>query len=88
MADAALGHHRNGNRSHDLANLLGRSHTGDAAFGTDLRRDALQRHDCDGAGFLGNGRLLGIGDVHDDAALQHFRQASFQAKAGRTSVVL
>jgi hypothetical protein len=36
----------------------------------------------------GDGGLLGVGDVHDDAALQHFRQAGFQTQAGRSSVVL
>ena len=53
---------------HDLANLLGRSHARNAAFGADLRGDALQSHDGDGAGFFGDGGLLGVGDVHDDAA--------------------
>jgi hypothetical protein len=32
--------------------------------------------------------LLGVGDVHNDAALQHFGQACFQAQAGGSSVVI
>ena len=36
--------------------------------------DTLQRHDSAGAGFLGDAGLLGGGDVHDDAALQHLGQ--------------
>ncbi len=54
VADAALGHHRDGDGGHDLADLLGRSHAGHAALGADLRRDALERHDGDGAGLLGD----------------------------------
>ena len=87
MSDAALGHHWDRDRGHDLADLFGRSHARYAAFGADLRGDALESHDCHGAGLLGNHRLLGVGDVHNDAAFQHFGQACFQAQAGGSSVV-
>jgi hypothetical protein len=35
------------------------------------RRDALERHDGDGASLLGDARLLDVDDVHDDATLEH-----------------
>ena len=62
--------------------FLGRGHAGDSAFGADLRGDALEGHDGDGAGTFGDGGLLGVGDVHDDAAFEHFGEAGFEAKAG------
>ena len=68
MSDAALGHHRDRDGGHDLANLFGRGHAGHAAFGADLRGHALEGHDGDGSGFFGDGGLLGVGHVHDDAA--------------------
>src|ERR1700688_1924028 len=68
MPDAALGHHRDGNCSHDLANLFGRGHAGNAAFGADLRRHALKRHNGDSSRLLGDGSLLGVGHIHNYAA--------------------
>ena len=41
-------------------------------------RDALERHHRRGARLLGDPRLVGGHDVHDDAALQHLRQAHLQ----------
>ncbi len=88
MSDAALGHDRNGDGSHDLPNDLGRSHAGYAAFGADLRGDAFEGHDGDGAGVFGDGGLGGSGDVHDDAAFEHFGEAGLEAEAGGVTVVL
>ncbi len=78
VADARLGHHRNRHRGHNLLDDLDGRHAGHAAFFANVRRHALQRHDGRGARVLGDLGLLGRGDVHDDAALQHFRQAHFQ----------
>src|SRR5438874_1428216 len=44
VSDTALGHNGNRNGGHNLADLLDRGHAGDAAFSTDLGRDALERH--------------------------------------------
>ncbi len=52
----------------------------DAALGADVGRDALERHDGDGAGVLGDLRLLGRDDVHDDAALEHLGHAALHAR--------
>ena len=88
MADAALGHDRNRHGGHDLANLLGRGHAGYAALGADLRGDALERHDRYGAGSFGDGGLLGVGDVHDDAAFEHFGEAGLEAETGVVATVV
>ena len=65
---------------HDLADLGDGRHAGHAAFLADIGRHAFQRHHRGRAGLLGDHRLLGVGDVHDDAAFQHLRQADFEAK--------
>ncbi len=82
VADAALRHNRNGNGGHDFADLFRRGHAGHSAFGADLRGHALEGHDRNGPGFLGDFGLRGVGDVHDDAAFQHFCQAGLEAEAG------
>ena len=87
VADAALGHDRDGHRGHDFANLFGRGHAGHAAFGADLRGHAFEGHDGDGAGLFGDGGLLGVGDVHNDAALEHFGEAGLKAETGGVAVV-
>ena len=76
VADAALGHHRNRGAVDNFANLLRLRHARNAAFGTDIGRHAFERHDGDGAGVLGDGRLLRIGNVHDDAAFLHAGEAA------------
>ena len=70
-----------GNRDgvHDFANDLDAGHARDAAFFANVGRNALERHDGAGAGLFGDLGLLGVGDVHDDAALEHFGQADFYA---------
>ena len=72
MADAALCHDGNIDHGHDFTNDFGRGHARDSSFGANLRGDALQGHDRDGAGPLGDLRLFRGGYVHDHAALEHF----------------
>src|SRR5882724_5983549 len=88
MPDAALGHDRDGHGGHDLANNLGARHAGDAAFGADLRRHALEGHDGYGSGAFGDGSLGGSGDVHDDTAFEHFGEAGLEAEGSGVAVVL
>src|SRR5438309_2161302 len=89
VADAAFGHHGDRHRGHNFANLFRRGHAGDAAFSADLRGHALEGHDGDGSGFFGNDGLLGVGDVHDDAALEHFGEAGLESeRSGVATVVL
>jgi hypothetical protein len=77
VPDAHLGHHRDGDGVHDLADDFRRGHAGHAAFLADVGGHALQRHHRAGAGLLGDAGLVGVGDVHDDAALEHFGQSDF-----------
>ena len=69
---------------HDLLDDADVGHAGHAALFADVGRHALQRHDGRGAGVFGDLGLLGVGDVHDDAALQHLRQADFHSKLLRS----
>ena len=75
VADARLGHDRDGDGVHDPLDHLGVAHAGDAAGCADVGGHALERHDGDGAGILGDLGLLGGDDVHDDAALEHLGEA-------------
>ena len=63
--------------------IAGSRHAGDAAGRADVGRDALERHDGDGAGILGDLGLLGRDDVHDDAALEHLGEALLGRPGGR-----
>ncbi len=76
VADAALGHDRDGDRVHDLLDLDRVGHAGHAALGSDVRRNPLQRHDRHRAGFLGDAGLVGVGDVHDHSSLLHLGKTS------------
>ena len=67
--------------SWDALDHLGVAHARDAACGTDVGRDALECHDGAGACLLGDACLLGRGDVHDDAALEHLREFAIEFDA-------
>ena len=58
---------------------VGVAHARDAALGADVGGHALERHDGDGAGILGDLGLLGGDDVHDDAALEHLGESALDA---------
>ena len=83
VADAGLGHHRDGDRGLDALDHLRVAHAGDAAVAADVGGHALERHDGAGAGVLGDLGLLGGDDVHDDAALQHLGQAALHGERAR-----
>ena len=79
VADAGLGHHRDGDRADDALDHVGVAHAGDAALRADVGGHPLQRHDGDGAGVLGDLGLLRGDDVHDDAALELLGHAALDA---------
>src|SRR6202166_4242036 len=87
VADAALGHDRDRHGGHDLANLFGRRHAGYAALSADLPGHAFERHAGDSAGLFGDGGLLGVGDVHNDAAFEHLGKAGLEAERGGATVI-
>jgi len=74
VADSCLGHDRNGNGLFDFGNHGRIGHAGHPAVLANVRRHALQRHHGDRARLFRDFGLLHIGDVHDDAALEHLRQ--------------
>ena len=78
VADAHLRHDRDG---HGLLNALdhGRvAHAGDATGRANIGRNALERHHRACARVLRDPRLLGGGDVHNHATLEHLRQILVQ----------
>ena len=78
MADTHLRHDRDG---HGLLNALdhGRvAHAGDATGRANIGRNALERHHRACARVLRDLSLLGGGDVHDHATLEHLRQILIQ----------
>ena len=52
-------------------------HASDAPILANVCGNTLKGHDCAGACFLGDACLFGIHDIHDHAAFEHLRQASF-----------
>ena len=54
----------------------------------DVGGDALERHDRDGAGLLGDAGLLGVDDVHDHAALEHLGQACLDPASSISSIAV
>ena len=76
VTDAGLGHDRNGHRRLDLLDHLRIAHAGDAAVAADVGGHPLEGHDGARTGVLGDPRLCGVDDVHDDATLQHLGEAA------------
>ena len=62
----------------DGGDHAGVAHAGHAAVPADVGRDTLESHDGDSAGLLGDPGLLDVGDVHDDAALEHLGEADLE----------
>ncbi len=79
VADPALGHHRDRDGLLDALDHRRVAHARDAAVAADVGGHALERHHRDRAGVLGDLRLLGVDDVHDDAAAQHLRETPLHA---------
>ena len=75
VADARLGHDRDGDRGLDGLDHRRVAHARDASVAADVGGNALERHHGDGAGLLGDARLLGRRHVHDDALLEHLGEA-------------
>ncbi|GAA3307996.1 hypothetical protein GCM10020295_68550 [Streptomyces cinereospinus] len=80
VADAGLGHDRDGDGLDDALDHVRVGHPGHAAVLADVGRDALQGHDGDGAGVLGDLRLLRRDDVHDHAALELLGHSALHAR--------
>ena len=86
VADADLGHHRDGNRVHNAGYDSRVGHARHAAVGANVCRHPLQRHDSHGPGFGGNQGLLRRNHVHDYAALEHLGVSSLHGKSAGQNV--
>ena len=78
VADAALGHHGDGDGGLDALDHLRVAHAAHATSGADVGGNALQGHDGAGASLLGDACLLGGCYVHDHTALQHLGEVAVQ----------
>ena len=90
MSDAGFGHYGDAHRLHNFTNDARRSHARHASIFANVGGHAFEGHDGAGSRLFGDARLIGGGDVHDDAALQHFGQAHFHAPliCRRASVIV
>ena len=81
VADAGLGHDRDGDRIDDAVDHVRVAHARNAALGADVGRDTLESHDGYSACIFGDAGLFCGDNIHDDAALEHFRHAALDAVA-------
>ncbi len=71
MANATLGHHRNGYRLLDTLDHFGIAHSRYTTSCTNIRWNAFQRHNGTSPSLLSNLGLFRCRDIHDDTTLQH-----------------
>ena len=83
MADARLGHDGNADRFDDTLDHIRVRHASDTTLHTDIGRHALQGHHRAGASVFGDLGVLRRDHIHDDAALEHLRQATLDGDAAR-----
>ena len=76
MSDSTLGHHRDCDRFLNVLDYPRIGHPRYASGGSDICRNAFQRHDSLRAGVSCNLCLLSVGDIHYHATFEHFRQAN------------
>src|SRR5262249_8182810 len=79
VPDAPLGHHWNRDGIHDFTNDLDGRHPRHAALFANVRRHPLESHHRAGTRLFRDLGLFGVRDVHNHAALEHFRQADLHA---------
>jgi GntR family transcriptional regulator len=77
MADAAFCHDWNRDGIHNFFDEGRVAHAGYATMGTDISWHSFERHDRHCSGLLGDARVLGCDDIHDDAALEHLCEPLF-----------
>ena len=86
VPDAALGHDGDRDRGLDALDHRGVAHARHPTVAPDVGRHPLERHDGGRARVFCDLRLLGVDDVHDDAAAKHLGEAPLDA--GRTRCAL
>ena len=83
VTDACLCHDRDRHSGLDPLDHVGVAHAGYSTVATNVRRDALQCHNGNGTGLLGDLRLSRGDDVHDHAALEHLGEAALRGPGRR-----
>ncbi len=86
VADAGLGHDRDGDGLLDRLDHLRVGHAGHAAVASDVRGDPLEGHHGRCSGVLGDACLPGVDDIHDDAALEHLGEPALDQLCSRGTV--
>ena len=79
VADPGFGHDRDGDSLDDALDKVGVAHPCHATLSSDIGRDSFQGHNGTSSGILGDLRLLGGDDVHDDATLEHVGQSTLDS---------
>jgi len=82
VPDAGLCHHGDSDGPLDFLNQLWVAHAGHATLGPDVSGYTLEGHDRAGPGLFGDAGLVGVNDVHDNAASEHLGQAHFDGEGG------
>mmetsp|Transcript_7600 Transcript_7600/g.23045 ORF Transcript_7600/g.23045 Transcript_7600/m.23045 type:complete len:342 (-) Transcript_7600:40-1065(-) len=88
VPDSGLGHNWDRNGVDDTLDHLRIRHSCYFTVLSDICWDPLQGHDSTGTSLLCNLRLFRRNDVHDNAALEHLRQADLHAPLLRPGLVL
>ncbi|OQB04832.1 MAG: hypothetical protein BWY20_00277 [Spirochaetes bacterium ADurb.Bin215] len=77
MTDTTFCHDRNGNAFLNFLDHFRIGHAGYSAIPADIRGDPFEGHNGRCSGVFSDLCLVGIGDIHYHAALEHFRQSDF-----------
>ena len=86
VADATFCHHGNGDSRLNFADHLRVAHARDAAMFANITWHPFERHYRAGSGAFGDLRLFDVGDIHNDAAFEHFGKSDFGRENGALRV--
>ena len=87
VANAGLGHDRNGDRSLNAFDHVGVAHTGDSAIFSNVSGNSFECHDGASAGIFSNLCLSRSHDIHDDSAFQHLGKTTLDRERANLSIV-
>ena len=79
VADTGLGHHGDRHGADDAVDKVGVAHASHPTLRPDVGGYPLEGHHGHRARILGDLRLVGVDDVHDDAALEHLGESTLDA---------
>merc|ERR1712098_982355 len=85
---SCLGHDGDGDSGLNLFDQLGVRHASNATVLADVGGNSFEGHDGAGTGFFGDASLLGVDDIHDDAALEHLSETGFDGEGGGGGAII